>query len=84
MVYTWYVFEKVHGNNHLNLTRRRKTMEKLLLSAKEAQEIFSISKWSLYRLASRGEIPSVKIGGLRRFPQKALEKVLMGEYFEKR
>lgn len=56
--------------------------EKLLLSVKEAEQLFSISRWSLYRKALQGEIPSVKIGGLRRFPAKALEKALMGTFLD--
>lgn len=34
---------------------------------------FGISKWTIYRLAETGKIPSYKIGGKRRFKLSELE-----------
>jgi excisionase family DNA binding protein len=47
-------------------------MEKLLYTVEEAAEVLSISRSMVYCLMNRGEIASVKVGGLRRFSKDAL------------
>jgi hypothetical protein len=48
-------------------------MEKLLYTVEEAAEILSISRSMVYCLMNRGEIGSVKVGGLRRFSSNDLK-----------
>jgi excisionase family DNA binding protein len=46
---------------------------KLLLSPAEACEIVSVRKSTLEKLMNAGEIPSIKVGRLRRVPFDGLE-----------
>lgn len=46
---------------------------KLLLDSRGAAEVLSMSVRSLERLASSGELPSYRLGGLRRFRVADLE-----------
>jgi excisionase family DNA binding protein len=46
---------------------------RLLLSPDEAAKALGISRASLYPLLMRKEIPSVRVGGLRRVPLGALQ-----------
>jgi len=50
----------------------RKTINKILVSRAEAQEILSIGRSKLLELAYSGEIPSLKIGSRRLFETEAL------------
>ena len=50
-------------------------MEKKLLKPEELEERYGISKWTAYLWALQGKIPSLKIGRLRRFPLKELDKI---------
>ncbi|RJO59902.1 DNA-binding protein [candidate division WS5 bacterium] len=43
-----------------------------LMSVKEVSELLSINPWGVYRLASCGKIPSIKIGKLRRFRESEI------------
>lgn len=54
-------------------------MNKKLMSKKEVAEIFSVSIRSIERLAARGELKKVKIGGCVRFRLKEIEAILQGE-----
>ena len=47
-------------------------IQQILLDEKQAAEILNISRRTLSRLTSNGEVPSVKIGRLRRYPYQAL------------
>ena len=49
------------------------TESRLLLRPAEAAEVLSISRSTLYSLLGRGEIESVRVGGCRCIPVKALE-----------
>jgi hypothetical protein len=52
----------------------------LTLSVPEAGRIyFNLSKNGSYQAARRGEIPTIKIGRLRRVPVRQLEAILDGE-----
>lgn len=42
-------------------------MPKQLLTDREVSERYGISRWAVNELRRRGEIPYVKLGGLRRF-----------------
>lgn len=44
----------------------------ILLNEKQAAEILNISRRTLSRLTANGEVPSVKIGRLRRYSRQAL------------
>ncbi len=46
---------------------------KLLLTPEEAAAALGIKRTKLYHLSATGQIASVKIGALRRFPVEALE-----------
>jgi excisionase family DNA binding protein len=46
---------------------------KLLLTADEAADALGIKRTKLYSLVATGQIASVKIGALRRFPVQSLE-----------
>jgi Helix-turn-helix domain len=49
----------------------------LTLSVPEAgRKYFNLSRCSAYEAASRGEIPTIKIGRLLRVPVRALEAML--------
>jgi excisionase family DNA binding protein len=49
---------------------------KLLLTVQETAERLNISAGSVYRRIMSGEIPSIKIGALRRIPVHQLERYL--------
>ncbi|HEY1391526.1 MAG TPA: helix-turn-helix domain-containing protein [Ktedonobacterales bacterium] len=49
---------------------------RLLLTPKEAANALGISRASLYPLLMRKEIPSVRVGGLRRVPLGALQRYI--------
>ena len=48
--------------------------EQLLLSPEQAFALVGIGRSTGYRLLASGEIPSIKIGRLRRIPRHALER----------
>jgi excisionase family DNA binding protein len=50
-----------------------KAAVKLLLTPDEAAGALGIKRTKLYHLSATGQIASVKIGALRRFPVEALE-----------
>jgi len=49
---------------------------RLLLSPEEAAKALGISRATLYPLLMRKEIPSVRVGGLRRVPLEALQRYI--------
>ena len=55
---------------------RRKQPLRLLLSPEEAAKALGISRATLYPLLMRKEIPSVRVGGLRRVPIEALQRYI--------
>jgi len=48
------------------------TLSKLLLKVDEAAHLLSLSRKMIYDLIGRGELASLKIGGCRRIPLRAL------------
>jgi hypothetical protein len=53
------------------------TDKELTISVPEAgQRFFNLSRNGSYAAASRGDIPTIKIGRLLRVPVRALEKML--------
>lgn len=48
------------------------TNDHQLLTVREAGDLMRVSRQSVYRLTVRGVIPSLKVGGARRIPLKAL------------
>ena len=54
-------------------------MKQKLLSKKEVAELFSVSVRSVERLAARGRLTKVKIGGCVRFKLKEVEAMMEGE-----
>jgi len=54
------------------VTRRGPT--KILLTIEDAAEALSVSRATLYRLMTRRDLFSVKVGGARRIPMKALHE----------
>lgn len=49
---------------------------RLLLTPNEAAKALGISRASLYPLLMRKEIPSIRVGGLRRVPVVALQRYI--------
>ncbi|HMF19278.1 MAG TPA: hypothetical protein VKE98_18875 [Gemmataceae bacterium] len=57
--------------------RQRAKAEPLTISVPEAgRRYFGLSKNGSYDAAARGEIPTIKIGKLRRVPIRAMERML--------
>ena len=54
-------------------------MKQKLLSKKQVAELFSVSVRSVERLAARGKLTKVKIGGCVRFKLKEVEAMMEGE-----
>jgi excisionase family DNA binding protein len=48
----------------------------LLLTVEEAAEALTISRWKVFDLIRSRELRSVKIGGLRRVPQAAIDEYI--------
>ena len=46
-----------------------------ILDIGDAAEYLHIKKWTLYRLAKKGRIPGVKIGGQWRFKKEVLDRM---------
>ena len=46
-----------------------------ILDIGDAAEYLHIKKWTLYRLAKKGRIPGVKIGGQWRFKKEVLDQM---------
>jgi excisionase family DNA binding protein len=52
------------------------TNERLLLRIDEVAALIGVSRTTAYALVNKGEIPSVRIGGLLRIPSDALRKMI--------
>ncbi|MGD0290741.1 MAG: helix-turn-helix domain-containing protein [Candidatus Binataceae bacterium] len=50
--------------------------ERLLLRIDEMAQLIGVSRTTAYALVNKGEIPSVRIGGLLRIPNDALRKLI--------
>lgn len=50
--------------------------ERLLLRISEVADAIGVSKSTAYTLAARGEIPTVRLGGLLRVSADALQKLI--------
>jgi excisionase family DNA binding protein len=50
--------------------------ERLLLRIDEVAQLIGVSRTTAYALVNKGEIPSVRIGGLLRIPNDALRKLI--------
>jgi excisionase family DNA binding protein len=51
-------------------------MNALLHTVEETAEILRISRWKVFALIRTNELRSVKIGGSRRIPHRAIEEYL--------
>ena len=54
-------------------------MKQKLLSKKEVAECFSVSVRTVERLAARGKLTKVKIGGCTRFKLREVQAMMEGE-----
>ena len=54
-------------------------MKQKLISKKQVADLFSVSVRSVERLAARGKLTKVKIGGCVRFKLKEVEAMMEGE-----
>jgi excisionase family DNA binding protein len=45
---------------------------KVLVSVDEAAALLSVGRWTIYQMIARQELPSVKLGRIRRIPMMAL------------
>ena len=50
--------------------------ERLLLRIDEVAALIGVSRTTAYALVNRGELPSIRIGGLLRIPNDALRKLI--------
>lgn len=50
-----------------------------MVSVKEAAEIFSVTKRTIFRWIEDGIIKAVKIGGTVRIPEEEIERLKRGE-----
>ena len=50
--------------------------ERLLLRIDEVAALIGVSRTTAYALVNKGDIPSVRIGGLLRIPNDALRKMI--------
>jgi len=55
----------------------------LTLSIPEAAKVLGISKYSAYAAASRGDIPILQIGKVRRVPKAQLMRMIEGNGIDK-
>lgn len=55
------------------------TQEKSVYSVKEIQELFHLSKASVYNAIKAGTIPSIRIGGRVLIPKVQINRMLHGE-----
>jgi excisionase family DNA binding protein len=64
--------------NHANEDYPMKQIsnERLLLRIDEVAQLIGVSRTTAYALVNKGEIPSVRIGGLLRIPNEALRKLI--------
>jgi excisionase family DNA binding protein len=63
-------------------TEERNRLAALVYTVEEAGEVLKISRWKVFDLIRCNELRSVKIGGLRRVPRRAIEEYierLLGE-----
>ena len=50
-----------------------------MVSVKEAAEIFSVTKRTIFRWIEEGRIKSIMIGGTVRIPEEEIERLKRGE-----
>ena len=55
----------------------------LTLSIPEAAKVLGISRYLAYKAASRGDIPILQIGKVRRVPKSQLMRMIEGNDLEK-
>jgi excisionase family DNA binding protein len=60
----------------VNTSPRPQQSLRLLLTPNEAATALGISRATLYPLLMRKEIPSIRVGGLRRVPVAALQRYI--------
>jgi excisionase family DNA binding protein len=49
-------------------------MNAMLHTVEETAEVLNISRWKVFELIRKNDLRSVKIGGLRRIPTRAIEE----------
>ena len=59
--------------------RKLSATDRLALSVPEAGRLLGIGKNASYEAASRGELPTIRIGGRILGPRAALERLLAGK-----
>lgn len=52
-------------------------VEDTILDIGDAADYLRIKKWTLYRLAKKGKVPGVKIGGQWRFKKEVLDRLFL-------
>jgi excisionase family DNA binding protein len=50
--------------------------ERLLLRIDEVATLIGVSRTTAYALVNKGELPSIRIGGMLRIPNDALRKLI--------
>ena len=51
----------------------------VIFDIRGAAEYLHIKKWTLYRLAKKGKVPGIKVGGQWRFKKDVLDSMFYGE-----
>jgi excisionase family DNA binding protein len=55
----------------------KSVLEDTILDIGDAADYLRIKKWTLYRLAKKGKVPGVKIGGQWRFKKEVLDRLFL-------
>lgn len=63
----------------LHVVHQSTTPERSLLTALEVQELLSIDRSTVYRMADDGRLPSIRVGRARRFPAAAIRALAAGQ-----
>ena len=50
----------------------------VIFDIRGAAEYLHIKKWTLYRLAKKGKVPGIKVGGQWRFKKDVLDSMFYG------
>jgi excisionase family DNA binding protein len=50
----------------------------VIFDIRGAAEYLHIKKWTLYRLAKKGKVPGIKVGGQWRFKKDVLDNMFYG------
>lgn len=59
-----------------------KSLVPILLKVEEAAQLCNVSRSTVYDLMGKGEIPSIKVGRVRRIPRVAIDQFIERQLLE--